>query len=882
MKPTLKQYYVIAVALLAAGLAVRAWTSGSREHLSDAMDELPVIALRHADQSFEPSGNSISTAAAISTRFSTENTIQPVTAQAESIVWDSETIYEQPLRQTANPLAHSQHNHWPRIIDSKEISNDTRAKQSQSETHFPRIVQSGFAPPISTPKQLSKSPDGDQRVLIANQYANSGDARKSAGNSTELESFSVSPPPRQDSKNQRSINSIVVKNPMNQVVENESSDAFRQQPDLNSPGIEPAHDSSFLQVAEDSSIESAADTADKFASADDFFGSPAFDDSDEFESVATVVPPSARQVDHDKQPHYAAEITAQTEVQPDALAQGNHFASPADIKSVPSAASGLTNIEINHQQPIVAESNDFQPDNPTNRVASFVPVPVNRPNSPNKKSTPKKKQLTPGALVGAESFVLAAQPPANAHWKDSRPQVDPRAVLIETVTEDFAPDAIDECLPYAPYHQMEVYEGKTLYANQRPLVELGRPWYQLGQLSPGSNILGKHNNLVPQFLVFGDFRTAFASNSQNDDSATQMAFELNLDFDLRLTSTGRFHMFMSPLDNGVVNTGYLFDEDQWVDQYDANIDFGYFEGDLGAMVGGFINRTLPFDLPYTLGVIPLLFQNGIWMEDAILGVAATIPARSSARLDISNMDITFFAGFDKINSPAFAADDSAARMYGVASFIEALNGYFEIDYAYLEDRTLDNRSYHNIGMAYSRRYGRFVSNSTRVIINAGQSTDVVENSADGTLLLSENTLITGSPLNVLPYFNFFAGFDRPQSAARAAQAGGILRNTGILFESDGMTNYPTLDATGNDTVGGALGLNLLANDFRQQLVVEMAFLDVIGNNATRIAAGKQYGIGARYQLPLNNSVIFRTDAMYGFLEDDSDVHGVRMELRKKF
>jgi hypothetical protein len=122
----------------------------------------------------------------------------------------------------------------------------------------------------------------------------------------------------------------------------------------------------------------------------------------------------------------------------------------------------------------------------------------------------------------------------------------------------------------------------------------------------------------------------------------------------------------------------------------------------------------------------------------------------------------------------------------------------------------------------------------------------------------------------VPYFNLFAGFDRPQSAGRAALAGGVLRNTGILFESDNLTNYPTLDATANDTYGAALGLNLLANDFSQQLVVETAFLGTMGNDHGRTAVGNQYGLGARYQLPLTNALIFRADAMYGFLESTKD------------
>jgi hypothetical protein len=294
----------------------------------------------------------------------------------------------------------------------------------------------------------------------------------------------------------------------------------------------------------------------------------------------------------------------------------------------------------------------------------------------------------PAVLRSADSFVLAAQPELGANGTHHPPLVDPCASPMPPILSDFSPDAIDPNLPYDPGSQMGIYQGKTLNATQRPLLELGRPWYQLGQLSPGSSILGQHNNLVPQLLVYGDFRSAIASNHQGGNGTTLSALELNLDFDLQLTATERFHWFMSPLDNGQNNTGYVFDEDRFATQVDGQLDFGYFEGDLGALVGGATNKTLPFDFPFAIGVMPLLMQNGIWMEDAFLGVAATIPARNSAALNISNMDTTFFAGFDKISSPAFINDDSAAKMIGSASFIEALNGYIELDYAFLDDRCL--------------------------------------------------------------------------------------------------------------------------------------------------------------------------------------------------
>lgn len=436
---------------------------------------------------------------------------------------------------------------------------------------------------------------------------------------------------------------------------------------------------------------------------------------------------------------------------------------------------------------------------------------------------------------------------------------------------------------FDPSADMQIYQGKQLYATQRPLLELGRPWYQLGQLPPPQSWFGLHNPVSQQFLIFGDVRSAVAANQLGGDSQSLFAYQANLFFDWRFTGTERVHFNINPFTQGANNSRYLFDDDKFISELNADLNFGFFEGDLGAIVGGWTNTTLPFDLPFALGVMPLVIQNGIWLDDAFLGAAVTLPARNSPLLDISNYDVTFFAGWDKLDSPAFGADDNAAKVYGTASWLEALNGYIEADYAFVEDRdSARDRSYHNIGLGYTRRFGHLLSNSTRVIVNAGQSTLGGPNTADGVLLLSENSLITANPSTILPYFNLFAGFDRPQSVGRAGIAGGILRNTGILFETDNLTGYPTLDATANQTYGMAMGLSMMPQNFSQQLVLEGAMLGVMGDDVGRNAVAAQRGLGFRYQLPLSNSVIFRVDGMYGFLAETEDISGLRVELRRKF
>src|SRR5258705_13485022 len=88
------------------------------------------------------------------------------------------------------------------------------------------------------------------------------------------------------------------------------------------------------------------------------------------------------------------------------------------------------------------------------------------------------------------------------------------------------------------------------------------------------------------------------------------------------------------------------------------------------------------------------------MNDAIVGAAATIPARNSAWHDWSNFDITFFTGFDQVTSPAFEDSQAAANGYGVTSLIDAYGGYAEIGYAPLDATAHPGPTLKTLGGAY--------------------------------------------------------------------------------------------------------------------------------------------------------------------------------------
>jgi hypothetical protein len=463
-------------------------------------------------------------------------------------------------------------------------------------------------------------------------------------------------------------------------------------------------------------------------------------------------------------------------------------------------------------------------------------------------------------------------------------EMDPRARLVpDNQRVPFSPDPVYNA-PYDSEAQLAIYGAKHPNPTARPLIEAGRELYGPGVFPPGINLLGEKNLVFPQLLMYGDERTAVAYNDNGAIEKGLIATRLNLDIDFKITGTERIHLFITPLQRAALFTRVEFAGDK--QHSGVELDFEpqalFFEGDLARLFAGFSNQENKLDIPFTFGLIPLLFQNGVWLNDAFTGFAVTIPARNSPALDISNADITFFAAFDQVTTGAIANDHSA-DVFGIASFVEAQSGYFEFDYGYtLGRKDFDDLSYHNLSAAFTRRYFDMVSNSVRVIYNFGQDPDHGHRrTADGELILIENSLITPLPLTLVPYFNLFAGFNKPQSLARAGAAGGVLVNTGMLFETDNLTGFPTMDATGHDTYGGSLGIEYLF-DLHQQIVLEVSALDVIGDLKDRTAKGAQVGFEIRYQLPLNNAWLIRADAMVASRDNDKDLFGIRGELRRKF
>lgn len=458
----------------------------------------------------------------------------------------------------------------------------------------------------------------------------------------------------------------------------------------------------------------------------------------------------------------------------------------------------------------------------------------------------------------------------------------------------FRPDPNYADKAYDPDAQIGIYGDKRAVISTRPMLELGRELYKEGPFSPAPDYLGAKNLIIQRLYAYGDWRNAVGVNYNGSGAKTHAiaATRLDLDLDYQFTATERFHAFFRPFESGagITSVNFLNQTTKGHAFFDGTPLAGFFEGDAARLLEGFSGKNNNVDLPVAAGLMPMVVQNGVWMQSAFLGGAFTIPARNSSFFKISNMDVTFFAGLDDVNTAAvknaqggFASHN--AKLFGVSTFIEANQGYWEADYGYTAvDNHFRGFDYHNLSLAFTHRYFDRISDSIRAIWNFGQQPlGGKAKTADGLLLLMENSFVTREELTLLPYANFFVGINTPQSLARDGGAGGVLVNTGLNFETDGLTAFPKLDDTGHDTYGGALGIEYLFN-LNQQIVLELATVQVLDNAVTagRTAVGSQYALGARYQIPLSRSWIFRTDGIIADREHTTDIAGIRFELRYKF
>jgi len=406
-----------------------------------------------------------------------------------------------------------------------------------------------------------------------------------------------------------------------------------------------------------------------------------------------------------------------------------------------------------------------------------------------------------------------------------------------------------------------------------PLLELGEDFLGTGTLSPGLE-LPTGAVWHPSLLVFGNFRTALQTFDGGDgvERTSEWANRLDLFAQLRLSATERLILGLRPLDQDGRFSGYHFEPEQndgWQNEFNLDVDRLFFEGDFGEIFPGLDdNDRIALDIGFSVGRQPLLFQEGILINDTLDSAGIV---RNSIRIPGgSNLRMTFLYGWDEIHRDNNLEDDSAS-LFAIFSELDVPVSTVAVDLIYVDG---DHPGWFG-GVSAVQRIGHY-NTSFRALFSEAENADNGF-ASDGYLLFGEVSWVPHYTHDNV-YINGFWGIDRYSSAARGPATGGPLGRTGILFAAVGMGRYgAALGNRADDSFGGAIGYQMFLDGGLKQWIFEAGFRE-----ETEGVEQGAYAIGARYQQAFGQHVVARFDGFIGEQNEGGSNNGLRAELLYKF
>lgn len=414
------------------------------------------------------------------------------------------------------------------------------------------------------------------------------------------------------------------------------------------------------------------------------------------------------------------------------------------------------------------------------------------------------------------------------------------------------------------------------------LVELGNGFLDTGNLSAGFEVPLIGAVWQPRFWAYLINRTAiqtFDDGRSGRPRETELANRLDFFANLQLTGTEKILLGIRATDNNRADrfTRYTFEgaEEGFNDEFDLNVETLFFEGDIGSLFPVIDRRGVrPWDLGFTVGRQPLVFQEGILINDTVDAVGFirnNVPFPGT-----SNFRVSAIWGWNRLDRNDFNRDPGDEDMFGVFIAADTKLSTLNLDVIYVNDSANGDGLY--IGASAIQRLAALGGISTAFRINTSIALEdeipgnVIGN---GTLLTTEvSSTVKGS--DDIVYFNTFLGIGNFTQAGREAIVGGPLANTGILFASPNLGNYlAELDPFVSDSViGGAIGYQAFWDNKRRNLILEIAGRhDLSGDGFDSIA------FGAQLQQAVGQHLQLQFETYYALNEDRPDGYGARAEVQ---
>lgn len=449
----------------------------------------------------------------------------------------------------------------------------------------------------------------------------------------------------------------------------------------------------------------------------------------------------------------------------------------------------------------------------------------------------------------------------------------------------FAPD------PYADEAITPAGQAKPTVLPDRPalMVEAGNGFLDTGPLDAGFEVPVLGAVWQPRLWAYAINRTAFQTfdnGFSGNPRETEIANRLDLFVNLQLTGTEKILLGLRPTDNNRPNrfTRYTFEgQDRgFNDEFGFNVETLFFEGDFGSLFPNLDQAgILPIDYGFTVGRQPVVFQEGILIND-------TIDAFGIIRNNIpfpgtSNFRVSAMWGWNRLDrNEVFSRNEN---MYGLFVAADAHVSTFNLDMIYVDDRgqdrgpDRDERDGFYVGASAIQRLAAFggISTAFRVNSSFALQEEVQGVVGNGTLLTAEiSKTVPGS--DDIVYFNSFLGFGNFTQAGREAVVGGPLANTGILFASPSLSTYlaeidPFVE---DDLVGGAIGYQAFWDNKRRNVIFEIAGRQSLRNDGLGV---NSLGFGVQYQQAVGQHAQLTLESFYTINENFDDGLGARAEIQ---
>lgn len=436
---------------------------------------------------------------------------------------------------------------------------------------------------------------------------------------------------------------------------------------------------------------------------------------------------------------------------------------------------------------------------------------------------------------------------------------------------------------YIPFQTERTgYDIGRLPARPELMIELGNGFLDTGNLHPGYEVPFTGAVWQPRFWAYAINRTAlqsFDDGRSGRERETEIANRLDVFANLQLTGTEKILLGIRPTDNNRPDrfTRYTFQgaEEGFNSEFGLNVETLFFEGDLGSLFPVFDKSgTRPMDLGFTVGRQPIIFQEGILINDTIDAVGLirnNIPFPGTSNLRVSGM-----WGWNRLDRNDFGRDPGEENMYGLFVAADTHVSTFNYDFIYVDDSNRGDGLYFGASAIQRMPMMGGISTAFRINTSYALEDEIPGNVVGtGTLITSEvSKTVKGS--DDIVYFNSFLGLGNFTQAGREAIVGGPLANTGILYASPNLSTYGSeLDPfTSDSVIGGAIGYQAFWDDKRRNLILEIAGRhDLSGDGFDSL------GLGAQLQQAVGRHVQLTFESFYAFNEDRDNGSGARAEIQ---